>query len=279
MGDELMHGTLTDAESSKLAEAEATISAGLQTFYEVGNALLLIRDARLYRQDYPTFEDYCRDKWSMGASRARQLIAAASVVANLESVTTVTPANEAQARELAALAEEEQRTVWAYAVACAPVVDGRPRVTSTLIHRAAYTVGLLKAHGWRGDGIAPGRAYLIDEEFHAQMPAPEPWLFDSMESSMLRLGVINPLDVWDNTIVDGHTRYFIAMRNGLPFEVMPRQFENRDGAITFILESHAHRKNYTSRELKKAYAETGDAGLLPFIRAAEEAEAQETPPS
>jgi hypothetical protein len=278
MSDELTRETLTDAESSKLAEAEATISAGLQTFYEVGNALLLIRDARLYRQDFPTFEAYCRDRWQMGASRARQLIGAAGVVANLEGVTNVTPTNEAQARELAALAADTQQTVWTFAVACAPVVDGRPRVTATLIKRAAYTVGLLKAHGWRGD-VVPGRAFLVDEEFHAQMPSPEPELFDSMEESMLRHGVITPLDVWENTIVDGHVRYFISMRNGLPFEVTPRQFAGRDEAITFILETHLHRKPYTTAELTKIYDETGDESLLVLIQIAERREADGTLPA
>ncbi len=43
---------------------EFPYAAFVQTFYEVGNALLQIRDERLYRQTHSTFEEYCREKWS-----------------------------------------------------------------------------------------------------------------------------------------------------------------------------------------------------------------------
>lgn len=265
---------LSATETAQLEAHEATIKAGLQTFYEVGTALFAIRDGRLYRRDFATFEDYCRKRWGIVASRARQLIGAASVIANLESVTNVTPANEGQARALASLAADSQVAVWNFAVLAAPVVDDKPQVTAAHIKKAAYTVELLKVHGWDGD-VGPGRAFLIDPEFHAQMPPVEPWLSDSMEASMLRLGVINPLDVWGNTIVDGHVRYFICMRRGLSFEVTPRAFEDRDAAILFILETHVHRKGYTLNELTRIYDETQNEELLPFIRHAEETLAQE----
>ncbi len=262
---------LSAAETTQLEAREATISAGLQTFYEVGNALLAIRDARLYRRDFATFEEYCQKRWGMVASRARQLIGAAGVAANLEGVTTVTLSNEAQARALASLAADVQQVVWAFAVSTAPVVDDRPHITAHHIKKAAYTVELLKGHGWQGE-VQPGRAFLIDPEFHDQMPPAEPWLLASMEASMSSLGVINPLDVWGNTIVDGHLRYFICLRHGLPFEVTPRHFESRDEAIRFILESHLHRKSYTLAEITSVFAETQDESLIPFIRHAEEAE-------
>lgn len=98
---------------------------------DVGRALMAIRDARLYRDEYGTFEDYCRQRWGFVASRARQLIAAAEVVSNLESVTTVTPSTESQARPLAALEPEAQREAWAEAVATAPKnEDGEPVITA-----------------------------------------------------------------------------------------------------------------------------------------------------
>ena len=95
--------SLTIPEQSRLAPAcEAyRIEVGhLTTFVDVGTALLEVRDSRLYRANYATFESYCADRWNMVASRARQLIAAANTVGNLSSVTTVTPANERTAREL-----------------------------------------------------------------------------------------------------------------------------------------------------------------------------------
>ena len=117
-----MQREMSQSELTQLEVCEATISAGLQTFYEVGNALLAVRDARLYRRDFASFEEYCRKRWGMVASRARQLIGAAGVAANLEGVTTVTLSNEAQARALASLAADVQQVVWAFAVSTAPVV-------------------------------------------------------------------------------------------------------------------------------------------------------------
>jgi hypothetical protein len=65
---------LTIAEQSKKAELEAIIEQGQKTFLKVGNALLEIRDARLYRDEQSTFEDYCQIRWNFGRVRAHQLI-------------------------------------------------------------------------------------------------------------------------------------------------------------------------------------------------------------
>lgn len=112
---------LSRHEYHALGQHERTIERGLSAFAEVGMALCTIRDGRLYREAHGTFGDYCRNRWSFGASRARQLIGAAKTVRNLESVTVVTPANEAQARELAGLEPEQQREAWTLAVAELPV--------------------------------------------------------------------------------------------------------------------------------------------------------------
>ena len=46
---------LSTTESRELERCEATIEAGLQTFVEVGTALLKIREGRLYRATHRTF--------------------------------------------------------------------------------------------------------------------------------------------------------------------------------------------------------------------------------
>ncbi len=104
----------------KLEELEAIIGRGLQSFVEVGNALTEIRDARLYRDTHPTFEAYCKERWRMVASRARQLIAAAETTERINSVTTVTPTSERQTRPLESLPKEQQAEAWQAAVDTAP---------------------------------------------------------------------------------------------------------------------------------------------------------------
>lgn len=87
-------------EARRLADLEAVIHAGIASFVEVGDALLEIRDSKLYRVSFSTFEEYTRKRWGFTHQRASQLMTAAGVVAALpESATTV--ANEAQARALA----------------------------------------------------------------------------------------------------------------------------------------------------------------------------------
>ncbi|MEJ7790786.1 MAG: DNA methyltransferase [Gaiellaceae bacterium] len=97
-------------ERTRLVELEAVVKGGLQTFYDVGHALMEIRDARLYRDSHGSFEDYCRERWSMQRAHAYRLIGSAEVMSIL-SPTGDTPANERQARELAPLLRDDETAV------------------------------------------------------------------------------------------------------------------------------------------------------------------------
>jgi hypothetical protein len=105
--------SLTLGEKARLADCEAIIEQGIAVFLEVGNALLEIRDSRLYRQQFPTFEGYCRERWGMVQQSATRLIRAAEVVKNLQSEPIGSlPTTESQARPLTRLEPEVQREVW-----------------------------------------------------------------------------------------------------------------------------------------------------------------------
>lgn len=105
--------SLTAIELSSLEKYESVINRGLKTFADVGNALLAIRDGRLYREQYATFEEYCREKWGLRQSRAYQLMDSAKLTNQLKSSTMVElPTNERQARPLAKLPPEEQPGAW-----------------------------------------------------------------------------------------------------------------------------------------------------------------------
>jgi hypothetical protein len=112
-----MSEIITIQESARLVELEAVVSKGIQSFIEVGEALCEIRDSRLYRIEYSSFEDYIVDKWKMSLPRAKQLIGAAKVSANLEAATIVArPKTESQARPLTKLPAEQQPVAWERAV-------------------------------------------------------------------------------------------------------------------------------------------------------------------
>lgn len=114
---------LTVLEQNELTECELVIERGLKTFVEVGGALLKIRDAKLYRLEYGTFEDYCQQRWNMSRPRAYQLIDAATTVTILSTIVDKIPTTESQARPLTKLEPEIQPIVWQRAVETAP--DGK----------------------------------------------------------------------------------------------------------------------------------------------------------
>jgi hypothetical protein len=78
-----MSNEITSQEFADLARLEATIQAGKITFVAVGLALTEIREKRLYRKDYDTFDEYCEIRWGWTRQRASQLIGAAAVVQEL----------------------------------------------------------------------------------------------------------------------------------------------------------------------------------------------------
>lgn len=115
--------TETAVDTDRLAELEHVIERGLNTFVDVGNALMEIRDSRLYRNSHATFEEYCRDKWGMSRFYAHRLIDAAIITTNLLPMGNILPDSERQARPLTSLAPDQQREVWQRAVETAP--DGK----------------------------------------------------------------------------------------------------------------------------------------------------------
>lgn len=88
------------------------IERGLNTFTEVGNALLAIRDQRLYRAGHGTFEDYCQQRWGFSRIRAHQLIEAAGTALTIVNSGLPAPSNEGQARMLAHIPSPQRAEVW-----------------------------------------------------------------------------------------------------------------------------------------------------------------------
>ncbi len=130
--------TLSSSERERLEDCEVRIQRGLDTFMDVGLALLEIRDARLYRAQFDTFESYCRERWGMGRQYPNKLIQAAEVAQNLTPIGVI-PKTESQARPLAKLEPEVQREVWSEVVASTPpekitakVIDERAQAAAPL---------------------------------------------------------------------------------------------------------------------------------------------------
>jgi hypothetical protein len=110
---------LSETETARLQDLEKVVDANIKGYYEAGSALLAIRDERLYRKDFDTFDDYCRDKWGMSKSHANRLIEASEVVSTVTPIGVI-PANEAQARELGKVPQEKRAEAWQKVVESSP---------------------------------------------------------------------------------------------------------------------------------------------------------------
>lgn len=119
-----------DPVPAELAACEQIIERGLATFVDVGQALLRIRDDKLYRGTFGTFEEYCSQRWGFTDRRARQLISAAEIG------TIVPVRNEAQARALTGLSPEGANAVYDIAQGFAKVTRGADKPTAADLHDA-----------------------------------------------------------------------------------------------------------------------------------------------
>jgi len=94
----------------------------------VGKALLTIRDARLYREEFKTFMEYCQKKWGVGKTYASYLIGGSRVAVNLATAVAlytpceIQPIHEQQVRPLSQLEPAQQCEIWEEAVRSA---DGK----------------------------------------------------------------------------------------------------------------------------------------------------------
>ncbi|MEW6304858.1 MAG: hypothetical protein AB1705_15390 [Verrucomicrobiota bacterium] len=129
---------LTAEERAELARCEGVVQRGLAAMIEAGQALKRIREERLYREQFGTFEEYCHVKFGMTARRVRQIWSAGAVVHHLAvgpqsspdgpqggapggaAICFPLPTTESQARPLVGLPAAVQRQVWAEAVRTAP---------------------------------------------------------------------------------------------------------------------------------------------------------------
>ena len=119
LGDVEVVTRLSAVEQRAFQKAERTIATGMKAFVAVGRALKEIRDRRLYRERYETFEAYCIQRWDFSRPRAYQLCAASDVLADLSTIVDfkLLPENEGQVRPLTRLKDPSQwRRAWHAAV-------------------------------------------------------------------------------------------------------------------------------------------------------------------
>jgi len=87
-------------DPAELAEREGRIErAQRNAYFEIGLELAAIRDRKLYRREFETFENYVAQRWEWERQTAYRLIAAAECAHKVLSPIGVIPAKESHIRE------------------------------------------------------------------------------------------------------------------------------------------------------------------------------------
>ncbi|OWY66009.1 hypothetical protein B7486_39050 [cyanobacterium TDX16] len=137
-----------------------------QAFYQAGSALAQIRDRRLYRSTHKTFDAYCQDRFNFTRRYSDYLIAATSVVENLQQMRTIHSQNQLdeslrtvhsqtlptrleQIKPLASLKPDEQRQVWDRAVATANGQVPSGRIVKEIIEQLKEKPPAIAQDDWR----------------------------------------------------------------------------------------------------------------------------------
>ena len=115
---------LSQREEELLVKLESSIEEHLKGFKIVGHALTIIKEEKLYRLNYDTFEEYCAVEWDLSRPRAYQLTDCYMVLNHLSTMVDnnkepkfeVLPVNERQTRPLTCLKVEQQDEAWAMVV-------------------------------------------------------------------------------------------------------------------------------------------------------------------
>jgi hypothetical protein len=123
---------LSPDEARELDICEGLIEEGLSKSVGVALALVTVRDKRLYRESFDTFEEYVESRWGVGVRQAQRLCVLANFTKSLENYAgdatpgshLVLPSNEKQVRALNRLPSEAER-ISAWREACR-VAAARP---------------------------------------------------------------------------------------------------------------------------------------------------------
>jgi hypothetical protein len=83
----------------------------------------------------------------------------------------------------------------------------------------------------------------IDSEFEKLIVPLSDEEFRMLEQSLLKEGCREALCAWNNILVDGHHRYKICKKYGIPFRARKIKFRNRDEAKIWIIENQLARRN------------------------------------
>lgn len=89
------------------------------------------------------------------------------------------------------------------------------------------------------------RELKIDPDFKGHIPQLFTEEYELLEKSILADGCRDPLVVWNGILIDGHNRYAICQEHNVPFQVVEKDFPDRESALDWMDENQLGRRNLT----------------------------------
>ncbi len=83
----------------------------------------------------------------------------------------------------------------------------------------------------------------IDPEIQGLLPPLRDSEKEMLEESLLKDGCLEPILVWGDTIIDGHARYALCHKHGIPFFIHPMRFADKDEAVLWAARTQLMRRN------------------------------------
>ena len=129
---------LSDDEGIDYLACETVIETGWRGGLDIGLAFARIRDSRLCRVEFETFDDYCRQKWQYRRDYVDRISSAALVTTRLLTICQQKPQHESQVRPLVGLTPEQAQEAWDRAIEDA----GGRKITARLVKAAVKELQL-----------------------------------------------------------------------------------------------------------------------------------------
>ena len=99
----------------------------------------------------------------------------------------------------------------------------------------------------------------IDPQFRDLIPPLSEEERKQLEDNLIAEGCRDPICIWHGIILDGHNRYEICTRRGIPFTVQPIRLRSRVAAIAWICANQLGRRNISEETRRYLIGKRYDA--------------------
>jgi len=90
---------------------------------------------------------------------------------------------------------------------------------------------------------------IIDEEFRDLLPTLDSETYRLLEENLIQNGCRDSIVVWGDILIDGHNRYEICTKHGIPYGTVEKTFDSREEALIWIITTQVSRRNLTPIQL------------------------------